>query len=169
MVHTCVVHMWLLNNFCYSIGPPSSPRLILGSAGSPRRNGDTITICWLPALDPGGLSDLRYNIYVYDTSVDDPTFERANPSEGIVQGAGDDQTQICYDVEVSDTGSSYGIIVVSSNGATSVTDTQVLMNVEDVQDRSVTFFVTPSALASCNRKPVIMVPRGASTWYDKLA
>ena len=66
------------------------------------------------------------------------------------------QTQICYDVKVRNDQTSYGIIVVSSNGATAGTDVKVLANVQDVQSRSVTFFVTYSGVKSCNRKLAII-------------
>ena len=66
------------------------------------------------------------------------------------------QTQICYDVKVRNNETGYGIIVVSSNGATAGTDVKVLANVQDVQNRSVTFFVTYSGVNSCNRKLAII-------------
>ena len=65
------------------------------------------------------------------------------------------ETRICYNVEVSDSRSDYGLIVVSSNGATAVTDVEVLSDVQDVQSRSVTFFVATPVISSCNRKLVI--------------
>ena len=130
------------------LAPPSSPRLILGSGGLPIVSGDITTVCWLPALDKGGLDDLRYNIYIFSTDEKSPTYMRLNPAEGVVQQGGDDNTQVCYDAKITGVGLNYGIIVVSTNGATVSTD-GVAINVEDVQGRSVAFFVAGSPATSC--------------------
>ena len=101
-------------------------------------NQDSITVCWLPALDSVGLDDLRYNIYLYDSTLEEPTYQKAN-DEGIVQEDGDSDTNICYDVSVENTDTSYGVLVVSANGATG--DQEELTDVQEVQDRFVVFFV----------------------------
>lgn len=119
----------------------------------PSVDGRSIRVCWLPALDSGGLDDLRYNVYLYVTDEEVPVFNRFN-SEGIVQEeGGNNQTALCHSLEDIATDTSYGIIVVSANGATG--DPETLTNVDDVQGRSVVFFLTLGQLAqvgsiSCN-------------------
>lgn len=103
-------------------------------------------MCWLPALDSGGLDDLHYNIYLFNTELDDPEFNKVN-TEPVVQENG--QNNICYELEGTDTSESYGIIVVSANGATG--DPPTLMNLDEVQGHSITFFLSRGQ-AACNGK-----------------
>ena len=112
-------------------------------------DGNITMVCWLPALDKGGLDNLRYNIYIFSTDKDNPTYMRLNPAEGVVQQGGDDNSQVCYDAKITGVGPNYGIIVVSTNGATASIDGDTIGNVEDVQGRSVAFFVAGSPATSC--------------------
>lgn len=126
---------------CYgTLAPPSSPRLLLTRNGVPQVSQSSITVCWLPALDMGGLNDLHYNIYLYDTADSDPVFNRVNKELVVQEEGGDNQTSICYELRDINTQTSYGVIVVSANGATG--DPMVLRGVDEVQDHSVVFFLT---------------------------
>ena len=121
--------------------PPSSPRLILGGGGAPRvsDNRTSISVCWLPSLDSGGIPEtLHYNIYLYDTAVNVSLFEKVN-SEPIIDATMDNMTRICYEVPINDPETSYGVVVVASNGAT--VDPDNFTDVAGVQDRFVVFFV----------------------------
>ena len=92
---------------------------------------------WLPSLDCGGIPEtLHYNIYLYDTAVDEALFEKVN-SEPITQV--DNVTRVCYEVPIGDPETSYGVVVVASNGAT--VDPDSFTDVAGVQDRFVVFFV----------------------------
>lgn len=137
------MHMGVVKCRCYEFlfaAPPSSPRLLLTGNGVPQVRQSSITVCWLPALDTGGLDDLRYNIYLYDTTDPDSEFNKLN-DEGVVQEeGGDNQTSICYELEDIDTQTSYGIIVVAANGVTG--DPLLLSDLDQVQGRSVVFFLT---------------------------
>jgi len=106
-------------------------------------------VCWLPSLDKGGLNDLRYNLYIFSTDTEKPTYRRLNPPEGVVQQDGDDTTKICYKAEITGVGANYGVIVVATNGATASVDGEVISDVELVQGRSVAFFVAGSPASSC--------------------
>ena len=113
--------------------PPSSPRLILSGGGAPRVSEDrtSISVYWLPSLDCGGIPEtLHYNIYLYDTAVDEALFEKVN-SEPITQV--DNVTRVCYEVPIGDPETSYGVVVVASNGAT--VDPDSFTDVAGVQDR----------------------------------
>ena len=147
MILSFVVHY-----FTFLSAPASSPRLILGSGGLPVVNGDMITVCWLPSLNKGGLDDLRYNLYVFSTDVQSPTFRRLNPPEGVVQEDGDDTTNVCYAARIAGFGINYGMIVVATNGATASIDGEVITDAELVQGRSVAFFVAGSPASSCSCK-----------------
>ena len=121
-------------------GLPSSPRLLLSEGGIPQVSQSSITVCWLPALDAGGLDDLRYNLYLFDTDSSNPEYNKVN-SDGVVQeSGGNNQTRICYELQDIDTQTSYGIIVVSANGATG--DPERLTDVDTVQGHSVVFFLS---------------------------
>ena len=140
--------------------PPSSPRLSLTGEGVPSINGDSIRVCWLPALDSGGLDDLRYNVYLYVTNEEPPVFNRVNSESIVLAEGGSNQTTLCHNLEDIATDTSYGIIVVSANSATG--DPQMLANVDDVQGRSVVFFLTLGELAqvgstSCNGMYVVFI------------
>ena len=91
-------------------------------------------MCWLPALEKGGLNDLSYSIYLYDTSLMEPVFKRV----GTVTGNFTNQEKIPFDVDISDAASSFSVMVVSVNGATG--DPESFTDVQEVQDRSVVFF-----------------------------
>lgn len=88
----------------------------------------------------GGLTDLHYNIYLFDTTDPDPVFNRVNQEAVEQEAGGDNQTSICYPLRDINTQTSYGVIVVSANGATG--DPAVLRGIEEVQDHSVVFFLT---------------------------
>lgn len=126
----------------YLIVPPSSPRLIPGRGGAPQVGvgSRSITVCWLPAINSGGLNNVHYNIYLYDTNQDNPIFNKVNP-EGIMheRSASTNNDRICYEATGVDPQTSYGVVVVSANGATG--NPQTLTNLEAVQNRSVVFFV----------------------------
>ncbi len=144
--------------YYYFAAPPSSPRLILGREGVPIVSGCVATVCWLPALDKGGLNDLRYNIYIFSTESNSPRYTRLNPPEGVVQQNGGDSTKVCYDATSSGFGDNYGIIVVSTNGATASIDGAVISNVEEIQGRSVAFFVAGKS-CFCSTRYVAVVRR----------
>lgn len=135
------------------LAPPSSPRLLLTSEGVPQVSQTSITVCWLPSLDMGGLDDLHYNIYLYDTDSPAPEFNRVNSNEVLQEGGGN-QTSICYELQDIDTQTSYGIIVVAANGATG--DPAMLRDLDQVQGHSVVFFLSlgedlvPVGGATCN-------------------
>ena len=93
-------------------------------------------MCWLPSLDTGGLDDLRYNLYLFDTTDVAPEFNKVN-DEGVVQEEGD--SMICYELQDINTNTSYGIIVVAANGATG--DPQVLQ-ADQVPSHSAVFFLS---------------------------
>ncbi len=137
--------------FVYNyIVPPSSPRLILSGSGTPRIGQNSISVCWLPAEDSGGLDDLHYNIYLYDTSLDNPDYLKAN-NEGIFQENGNSDSNVCYEVEITGENINYGVLVVSANGATG--DPQSITDVGSIEGRFVAFFLSSSQnLSSCNGK-----------------
>ena len=50
----------------------SSALLLLVHEGVPTVRQSSISLCWLPALDTGGLNDFHYNIYLFNTSENNP-------------------------------------------------------------------------------------------------
>lgn len=106
-------------------------------------------MCWLPALDSGGLDDLRYNVYLYDTSLEEPFFERVN-EEMEIRSVINDTSILCHDAPIINDETSYGVVVVSANGATG--DPENFTDVSEVQDRFVVFFVALGGDQQCSGK-----------------